>query len=115
MKKPQAHARERGETLWDPALLLSHSVPTAEGGTGLADGPLEVLHRSPTRCLLREPTPFGPIGWVVHELACADLPGSRAERCLVFEAPNAMRRVYDFPPDWHTLPAAALLALSWRR
>ncbi|HUQ83632.1 MAG TPA: hypothetical protein VM076_20940 [Gemmatimonadaceae bacterium] len=32
---------------------------------------------------------------------------------LVFESPNAIRIVRDFPDDWYTLPHAALEALSW--
>ena len=32
---------------------------------------------------------------------------------LVFESANAIRLVRDYPPDWHTLPKAALEALSW--
>ncbi len=32
---------------------------------------------------------------------------------LVFESTNAIRVVRDYPADWHTLPRAALEALSW--
>ena len=32
---------------------------------------------------------------------------------LVFESPNAIRIVRDYPDNWHTLPPAALEALSW--
>lgn len=38
-------------------------------------------------------------------------PGQRP--ALVFESPNAIRIVRDFPDNWHTLPRAALEALSW--
>ena len=34
-------------------------------------------------------------------------------RALVFESTNAVRLVRDYPADWHTLPKAALEALSW--
>jgi hypothetical protein len=39
----------------------------------------------------------------------------RPERppALVFESRNAVRLVRDYPENWHTLPAAALEALSW--
>jgi len=32
---------------------------------------------------------------------------------LVFESTNAIRLVRDYPANWHTLPRAALEALSW--
>ena len=32
---------------------------------------------------------------------------------LVFESRDAIRLVRDYPDDWHTLPHAALEALSW--
>ena len=32
---------------------------------------------------------------------------------LLFESPNAIRIVRDFPDNWYTLPRAALEALSW--
>jgi hypothetical protein len=32
---------------------------------------------------------------------------------LVFESSSAVRLVRDYPDNWHTLPAAALEALSW--
>jgi hypothetical protein len=38
-------------------------------------------------------------------------PGQRP--ALVFESPNAIRVVRDFPDNWYTLPRAALEALSW--
>ena len=38
-------------------------------------------------------------------------PGQRP--ALVFESNHAIRLVRDYPPNWHTLPRAALEALSW--
>jgi hypothetical protein len=32
---------------------------------------------------------------------------------LVFESRNTVRIVRDYPANWHTLPIAALIALSW--
>lgn len=32
---------------------------------------------------------------------------------LVFESANAIRVVREYPAEWHTLPRAALEALSW--
>lgn len=42
----------------------------------------------------------------------ADLP---AERILVFDAGTVLRRVSQFPDDWHALSAVSLEALSWGR
>jgi hypothetical protein len=115
MSEPRASELEQGGFRWEAAPRWPHAAPTAAGGVMLADGPLAVLHREGACCLLREPTPLGPVGWAIYKVWCGDMPGARAEWCLVFEAPTAVRRVYDFPPNWHTLPADALLALSWRR
>ena len=46
--------------------------------------------------------------WRVYERRAPDrLP------VLVFESVNAIRVVRDYPENWHTLPRAALEALSW--
>ena len=52
--------------------------------------------------------------WTVREIDARDLPGSRGERCLVFEDHATVRRVWDFPADWVALPAAALIRLMER-
>ena len=76
---------------------------------------LDLRHRTETRCLIHERSAAGEITWSVAEMRCADTPGAQAECCLVFEAPHAFRRVYDFPPDWRSLSDEELLAVSWRR
>jgi hypothetical protein len=59
------------------------------------------------------------VTWTVTERDGVGVPGNadgaRGRRCLVFASPEVIRRVWDYPPDWRTLPDAALLALSWRR
>lgn len=59
------------------------------------------------------------VTWPVTERDGRGVPGNadgaRGPRCLVFASPEAVRRVWAYPPDWRTLPDAALFALSWRR
>ncbi|HEY0777999.1 MAG TPA: hypothetical protein VGD56_08545 [Gemmatirosa sp.] len=55
------------------------------------------------------------VEWIVTECDGAKVPGSRGPRCLVFASPDAIRRVWDVPTNWHVLSDAALFALSWRR
>lgn len=45
------------------------------------------------------------------------LPGTATTSTvsLVFECDAAVRRVREFPPNWHELPDDELLDLSWRR
>ena len=53
--------------------------------------------------------------WRVTERDARHDPGARADRCLVFACDHAVRRVWDYPPGWRDLPAAALLSLCWPR
>jgi len=46
--------------------------------------------------------------WRVYERRAPDRPP-----VLVFESAKAIRVVRDYPENWHTLPRAALEALSW--
>lgn len=55
------------------------------------------------------------VQWTVTECDGSQVPGARGSRCLIFASPEAIRRVWDVPADWYTLPDAALFALSWRR
>ena len=55
------------------------------------------------------------VTWTVQEIDCTETPGACKPRCLVFDAETMFRRVYDYPPEWATLPDAALVVLSWRR
>jgi hypothetical protein len=49
--------------------------------------------------------------WRVYETPAPALD-RRGGRHLVFDAEMVMRRVRNFPPDWHELPDDALYALS---
>ena len=53
------------------------------------------------------------VGWRVTERDARRDPGSRGDRCLVFECETAIRRVWVYPPAWRTLSAPELEALSW--
>ena len=53
--------------------------------------------------------------WEVREVSGADVPGARGGKCLVFESPVVIRRVWDVPPDWRALSGEELSELSWRK
>lgn len=52
--------------------------------------------------------------WRVFERDARRIPGTRGARCLFFDGEGIVRRVWHYPADWQTLPAAALLALMDR-
>lgn len=52
--------------------------------------------------------------WVVQEVDAVRVPGSRGRRCLVFESPEAFRRLWIYPGNWSTLPEEALRRLAER-
>ncbi|WP_284348142.1 hypothetical protein [Roseisolibacter agri] len=52
--------------------------------------------------------------WRVFERDTRRIPGSRGARCLFFDGEGIVRRVWHYPADWQSLPAAALLALMDR-
>ena len=52
--------------------------------------------------------------WRVFERDARLVPGSRGPRCLYFDGEGIVRRVWHYPSDWQSLPAAALLALMER-
>ncbi len=52
--------------------------------------------------------------WRVFERDTRRIPGSRGARCLFFDGEGIVRRVWQYPADWQSLPAAALLALMDR-
>jgi hypothetical protein len=48
--------------------------------------------------------------WQVRELDASHVPGARAERCLICESTEVIRRLWSYPNDWVTLDDEAL----WR-
>lgn len=55
------------------------------------------------------------VAWRVVECEARHVPGACGDRCLVFLSENVVRRVWDFPRDWRTMPPQALDALTLRR
>jgi hypothetical protein len=53
------------------------------------------------------------VRWLVTEHSGDGVPGARGDRCLIFMSADMARRVWNYPPDWRTLPPAKLIALSW--
>jgi hypothetical protein len=51
--------------------------------------------------------------WLVSEQPFSEYDRRRGSS-LIFSSELAVRRVRDYPSDWHTLPESALVALSWR-
>ena len=53
--------------------------------------------------------------WRVRERDAQCDAGASSASCLVFDSPNAIRRVWTYPDNWRTLAPATLEALSWCR
>jgi len=46
---------------------------------------------------------FDGAEWHVREINAAGVPGSRGERCLIFDSDMSVRRVWDYPAGWNEL------------
>lgn len=55
------------------------------------------------------------VEWEVVEVDGGTVPAARGERCLIFRASHAIRRVWNYPAAWSLLSALELSALSWHR
>jgi hypothetical protein len=58
-----------------------------------------------------EPISFmdaGYVLWRVSERDARNDPGRRADYCLIFSSPDAVRRVWKYPSNWHSLSDAEL-------
>lgn len=53
--------------------------------------------------------------WHVRELDTRKIPGALGDRCLLFESPEVIRRVWLFPANWWELDDDALWQYSERR
>jgi hypothetical protein len=49
--------------------------------------------------------------WHVRELDASKVPGARAERCLICESNEVIRRLWSYPSDWDALDDDALFRL----
>jgi hypothetical protein len=52
------------------------------------------------------------VDWTIREVEATAFPGSRGNRCLVFESEARGWRVWSYPANWLTLNPAALLLLA---
>jgi hypothetical protein len=55
------------------------------------------------------------VTWEVVEVPSEDVPGAQGDTSLLFLSDEAVRRVWRYPSDWHSLSAKELESLSWRR
>ena len=53
--------------------------------------------------------------WSVVEMDARAVPGAHAALCLVFAREGCIRRVWNYPIDWHALDDDELASLSWDR
>lgn len=51
--------------------------------------------------------------WRIYEVASVNVPSPRGSNCLIFESAQAVRRVWNYPTNWHHLSSDELSALSW--
>jgi hypothetical protein len=51
--------------------------------------------------------------WRIYEVASVNVPSPRGSNCLIFESAKAVRRVWNYPSNWHNLSSDELSALSW--
>ena len=49
--------------------------------------------------------------WTVTEMDARDVPGARADHCLICESDLSVRRLWQYPADWHRFEDGKLLAL----
>ena len=117
--RPIRFGRARDPPRQNPRRIGPRGSPCAPASAVFAD-PSPDDHPRTGGLAAGEPRTFavGGVTWTVTERDGAGVPGNgdgaRGRRCLVFASPEAVRRVWDYPPDWRALPDAALFALSWR-
>lgn len=61
--------------------------------------------------LMRRRVSYGDEHWLISEVDARAVPGARADRCLVCQNEQVVRRLWFYPPTWHELSDEALLAL----
>ena len=50
--------------------------------------------------------------WTVRERDASQQPGARSDHYLCFDSSESRRRVWQYPPDWRSLPDDQLLDLG---
>lgn len=53
----------------------------------------------------------GGIRWHVAECSADGVPGAQGPFCLIFFSESTVRRIWDYPEEWHSLDPIALEAL----
>ena len=61
--------------------------------------------------LRRRRVSSGDDHWIIAEVDARHVPGGRADRCLVCQNEQVVRRLWDYPPEWYSLSDVALRAL----
>jgi hypothetical protein len=67
------------------------------------------MMKSPRLCFIDS----AGIDWRIYEIPSVNVPAPRGDNCLVFESEKAIRRVWNYPPNWQRLSSDELSALSW--
>lgn len=60
---------------------------------------------------LRRRVSSGANHWLICEVDARSVPGARADRCLVCQNEQVVRRLWAYPAAWHELSDVALIAL----
>ena len=61
--------------------------------------------------LARRRVSSGDEHWLISEVDARAVPGARADRCLVCQNEQIVRRLWFYPATWHELSDEALMAL----
>ncbi|NUO63118.1 MAG: hypothetical protein HOQ11_00840 [Gemmatimonadaceae bacterium] len=61
--------------------------------------------------LLKRRVLSGHERWLIAEVDARAVPGARADRCLVCQSDQVVRRMWEYPPNWYSLSETALAAL----
>lgn len=77
------------------------------------DEALDFRNDAESPAQVREFTDADGVRWHVSEQAYPRFD-RRQGASLIFESDAAVRRIRNFPPDWHALTNDELLELSWR-
>lgn len=61
--------------------------------------------------LLKRRILSGTDHWLITEVDARGVPGARADRCLICQNEQVVRRLWAYPATWHELSDEALVAL----
>ena len=49
--------------------------------------------------------------WTISEVDAREVPGARSDSCLICESDFSVRRLWNYPADWHRIEDTKLLCL----